>query len=281
MTATVRFYAIRRDSDGKVDLVFVYGGDTLALPAGYTYFALIVTLNYASSSTVAGAGLFSGFSYPQNPIFGASGANHAPGLVPDPGAVAGTTKFLREDATFAVPPGTASAPGLVLLNTLTLTGNAAVADTTSFTTTYDDYEFVLEGIVPSAANAIRMRYSFTAGGGSILATGYTNTNTLNAAGTLSGVTTTSTFIDLCAGGTVVNTATVGLDGRVTTFDTNTTARIKRTIGKVSATLTTSGVCAIDVSGNHSTTNAALTAVEFSVASGTFTTGIVKIYGWKK
>lgn len=37
--------------------------------------------------------------------FIASGASHARGAVPDPGSVAGTTKFLREDATFAVPPG--------------------------------------------------------------------------------------------------------------------------------------------------------------------------------
>lgn len=36
-------------------------------------------------------------------IFVASGASHATGLVPDPGAVAGTTRFLREDATWAVP----------------------------------------------------------------------------------------------------------------------------------------------------------------------------------
>jgi len=36
--------------------------------------------------------------------FGASGASHKHGAVPDPGAVAGTTKFLREDATWAVPP---------------------------------------------------------------------------------------------------------------------------------------------------------------------------------
>jgi hypothetical protein len=37
--------------------------------------------------------------------FVASGASHARGTVPDPGAVAGTTKFLREDATWAVPAG--------------------------------------------------------------------------------------------------------------------------------------------------------------------------------
>lgn len=38
------------------------------------------------------------------PVFIASGASHAPGAVPDPGASAGTTHFLREDATWATLP---------------------------------------------------------------------------------------------------------------------------------------------------------------------------------
>jgi hypothetical protein len=42
--------------------------------------------------------------------FVASGASHAGGLVPDPGAVAGTTKFLCEDATWKVPSSAFSAP---------------------------------------------------------------------------------------------------------------------------------------------------------------------------
>lgn len=41
--------------------------------------------------------------------FGASGGSHSVGLVPDPGASVGTTRFLREDATFVDPiPTTAS-----------------------------------------------------------------------------------------------------------------------------------------------------------------------------
>lgn len=45
----------------------------------------------------------------------ASGASHAKGLVPDPGASSGTTKFLREDMTYAVPPASS---GVVIANTL-------------------------------------------------------------------------------------------------------------------------------------------------------------------
>lgn len=35
--------------------------------------------------------------------FGASGGSHSSGVVPDPGSTAGTSKFLREDSTWAVP----------------------------------------------------------------------------------------------------------------------------------------------------------------------------------
>lgn len=43
-----------------------------------------------------------------HPTMVASGASHAPGMVPDPPAISGTTKFLREDATWAVAGGAAS-----------------------------------------------------------------------------------------------------------------------------------------------------------------------------
>lgn len=42
------------------------------------------------------------------PVFLASGGSHAVGAVPDPGGSSGTTKFLREDASWAIPPGAVS-----------------------------------------------------------------------------------------------------------------------------------------------------------------------------
>ena len=39
--------------------------------------------------------------------FGASGTEHASGLVPDPGSTAGTTRYLREDSSFGLPPDVA------------------------------------------------------------------------------------------------------------------------------------------------------------------------------
>ncbi|KVU46546.1 hypothetical protein WK69_13545 [Burkholderia ubonensis] len=47
------------------------------------------------------------------PPFTGSGASHTTGGVPDPGATVGSTKFLREDATWAVPPGSGGGGGTV------------------------------------------------------------------------------------------------------------------------------------------------------------------------
>lgn len=45
------------------------------------------------------------------PVFGASGPSHAKGEVPDPGATAGTTRYLCENSTWTVPPGGSGGPG--------------------------------------------------------------------------------------------------------------------------------------------------------------------------
>ncbi len=49
-----------------------------------------------TSGTVAAARL---------PLFGASGSGHAAGVVPDPGATSGSTRFLREDGNWVAPSG--------------------------------------------------------------------------------------------------------------------------------------------------------------------------------
>ena len=68
---------------------------------------------------------------------GASGSDHAPGQVPDPGATAGTSKYLREDGTWATPPNieyneaTTSTAGLLSAADKTkLNGIEANADVT-------------------------------------------------------------------------------------------------------------------------------------------------------
>lgn len=48
---------------------------------------------------------------------GASGSSHTGGLVPDPGATAGTTKYLREDGTWQVPSDNNTTYGLTINGT--------------------------------------------------------------------------------------------------------------------------------------------------------------------
>lgn len=65
---------------------------------------------------------------------GASGGSHAAGIVPDPGATAGTTRYLREDATWDVPPSSGAAA-------LTLRNIAARARIPSSQTVADPFCF--------------------------------------------------------------------------------------------------------------------------------------------
>lgn len=66
------------------------------------------------------------------PVFIASGGSHTAGAVPDPGASAGSTKFLREDATWAVPSsaGTVTSVGLSVPSWLTVTGSPVTSSGT-------------------------------------------------------------------------------------------------------------------------------------------------------
>ena len=66
------------------------------------------------------------------PVFVASGTGHAAGLVPDPGPTAGTTRFLREDGGFAVPPSSGGSGAAQLLQSVLLT---IPANVTSFGST--------------------------------------------------------------------------------------------------------------------------------------------------
>jgi hypothetical protein len=60
------------------------------------------------------------------PAVGGSGPTHAGGDVPDPGPVAGTTRFLREDATWAIPPGGGAAVNVAAATTVTTQAALAV-----------------------------------------------------------------------------------------------------------------------------------------------------------
>lgn len=88
------------------------------------------------------------------PVFGASGAGHAPGAVPDPGATAGTTRYLREDGTWDAPAGggsgTVTSVGLSMPGGFTVSGSPVTgAGTIAVTTT-------LSGLLKGSSGAIEV-----------------------------------------------------------------------------------------------------------------------------
>ncbi|WP_035347238.1 GDSL-type esterase/lipase family protein [Edaphobacter aggregans] len=78
---------------------------------GYTFSPQGFTAGTINAGTVNATTLNGAVSASQLPVFHASGASHAQGAVPDPGATTGTTRFLREDGTWAVPAGGVSGSG--------------------------------------------------------------------------------------------------------------------------------------------------------------------------
>lgn len=97
------------------------------------------------------------------PVMVGSGASHAAGIVPDPGATAGTTRFLREDGTWASVAGASggtvtsvalTTPGLLF----DVTGSPVTgAGTLSLSLKNQAANMVLAGPVSGAAAAPTMR----------------------------------------------------------------------------------------------------------------------------
>lgn len=101
-------------------------------------------------------------------VFGASGSSHAQGMVPDPGATAGTTHYLREDGTWAVlPQGSASQIGVLQCGTGTTCASGVISAGPSISNT---------GLIAD--------YSFNAASGTVLTDNSGNGNN----GTLGGTT---------------------------------------------------------------------------------------------
>ncbi|MBS1822549.1 MAG: SGNH/GDSL hydrolase family protein [Acidobacteria bacterium] len=72
---------------------------------GYSFTPQAFTAGTINVGTLNATTINGAVAASQLPVFQASGASHARGAVPDPGATAGTTRYLREDGTWATPVG--------------------------------------------------------------------------------------------------------------------------------------------------------------------------------
>ncbi|GGG65968.1 hypothetical protein [Edaphobacter dinghuensis] len=98
------------DSQTSVDTInFQPTTSTLTLKlrgTAYGFTPQAFTAGTINATTINATTLNGAISATQLPVFGGSGSSHAPGAVPDPGATAGTTRYLREDGTWATVSGT-------------------------------------------------------------------------------------------------------------------------------------------------------------------------------
>lgn len=106
------------------------------------------------------------------PVFGASGGSHSTGLVPDPGSSAGTTHFLREDATWVVP----SAGGGAQIKRGSYTAVSGDSGTTICFKDANNYAFVQGVNAPSTGGTTVNFASSTTSGNLVVAGCVTNTS---------------------------------------------------------------------------------------------------------
>jgi hypothetical protein len=126
------------------------GGVQSAAAVSHQWISSISTAGVPTLSQPAFADISGSAAVGQLPVMVASGASHAAGIAPDPGASAGSTKFLREDATWAVPAGGGGGSGYSLAYTQTT--SATVVNTVTETTLVNATGAV--GSVTLAANAL-------------------------------------------------------------------------------------------------------------------------------
>jgi hypothetical protein len=228
------------------------GGAQYSLsPTSFTAGTINVgTLNATTiTGGVSGAAITSGtVSAARLPVFGPSGTSHAAGVVPDPGATAGATRYLREDGSWVVPAGGGGGGSGTVTSFAAGTWPAWLTPTVTNAATTPTLAVAASSIPNTALAAIN--FSFLSGTATVaqLPTGIPNANLANSATTVNGQS--------CALGASC-TITVGSSAFSSlTSGSNTTAAMVVGTG---ASLSASGTGTI-----------AATSVPFSGVTGTAT-----------
>lgn len=215
-----------------------------------------------------------------------SGGSILTGAVTAGGTLTVASNFSVSSGTVTLPAGSvanaalAAPGGLVRITSTTSNGTSTISIATGLTSTYKNYKFVLQNLLPGTDNTtIYMQYS-TTGGSSWMTTGYitqimaVNNNTVGAA------TQDPTLIFLVAHNMSNVTAFGGLSGTVTLIDPAGTTYNKTALVQTSYTAQNTGLIA-NAQGcgmNTASGQAAVNAVRFVAASGNIVAGKVTLYG---
>lgn len=169
---------------------------------------------------------------------------------------------------------TAVAQQKLLLNTLTAAASATLGDTTSLTSTFRDYDIVLENIVP-ATNTVSLELQVHSGG-TFQATSYIN-NTFGTVGSTTVLSTVAvtTYIPLACS-TIISPGN-GVSGVIRiSGPVNTTATGKLISGNTTAQ---GGAIVTSVVAGMWNSTAAIDGFQILFSAGNITSGTVRVYGY--
>lgn len=164
--------------------------------------------------------------------------------------------------------------GRKLLATLTASNSATLSDTTSFTSSFKEYDIVFENVIP-VTNLVSGEIQIHSGG-AFQTTGYI---TAYSVFTSTGVTAgggSTTFIPISQVSAFANTGS-GVSGTFRLYGPVSTASVvKQWSGNFSHT--GNGLHIVGVSGGYWNSTAAIDGIQILMSSGNIASGTVKIYG---
>jgi hypothetical protein len=162
----------------------------------------------------------------------------------------------------------------VLLNTLTPTAAAASSDTSSFTSSYNDYEIVFEDIV-AATNAVTFELQVHQGGAFQSTSYLANSLTWPSNATGAVANSATTFIPLSFASRLSNSG--ALSGSIRVFNPTGAANPKQWTGQIGHADSGGGMLFVTVAGTWNSASA-LDGFQVLMSSGNIASGTIKIYG---
>ena len=195
---------------------------------------------------------------------------------------AGVTATGTTAVTVTIPGGGGA---LVLLEQHTASNSAQLDFTTFISSTYDDYEFHIIGLIP-ATNDVNLLMRMGTGGGPTYDTGanYGWSEFISRAGAtaVQGVEGGATSI-LLAGYTALisNSTSWGIAGHVTLADPQSATAYKQIYGKVAWYYGDGNLRVLsEIHGSYESATA-VTAIRFYMSSGNIASGTIRVYGVAK
>lgn len=176
-------------------------------------------------------------------------------------------------------PAWGASPAMFQISAQTASASSALNFTSGIDSTYREYVFKFDDILPASGtgNAFQMEVSVD-GGSNYLTTGYQCVVGLaNNSGTTTPQTST---VKILIGTDVNSTAGRGLSGSVSLHAPSGSSSVKKVSGHTTSYNSVSGIASNTISGFYDGATTAINAVRFKFASVNITSGTITMYGIK-